>query len=261
MPSHKYGRARRFSTPIGTSFSSSRSSRTSFAVVLHNQTGRIMRRYKYCVGGGITVPPEIVGVPKDLNNKNAPGTVLVTTDNKEDYSDEDDDLEFLRMGPKAKLVYHWNDDDGTYNVNIQYNETDGFKADLSGPDARKFTIKISQTGALNIPVDNQGPPSKPNKDHRRTRSFGKGPSLNRLAEKFNRTLGFASSAAVAFLSVTVEKTSAEELRRQEDEEDEDIVLQKAVAAYRISQNSSANSSVNSSPQPSPTAFAYPAAYQ
>ncbi|KAF3902675.1 hypothetical protein AA313_de0200433 [Arthrobotrys entomopaga] len=259
MPSYKYGRARRFSTPVTTPFAS-KSSRTSFAVVLHNQTGRIMRRYNYYVGGGITVPPEIVDVPKDLNNKNAPGTVLVTTDNKEDFSDEDDDLDFLRIGPKAKLVYHWNDDDGTYNVNIQYNETEGFKADLSGPDARKFTIKISQTGALNIPVEKPVQTTKPNKDHRRTRSFGKGPSLNRLAERFNRTLGFASSTGVAFLSVTVEKTSAEELRRQEDEDDEDIVLQRAVAAYRISQNSSAASSTNSSPQPSPTAFAYPNKY-
>ncbi|EPS38605.1 hypothetical protein H072_7605 [Dactylellina haptotyla CBS 200.50] len=233
MPSNKHSsRTRRLSTPVAPF--GSKAARTSFAVVFHNQTGRIMRRYKYYVRGGISVPPEIIGVPKDMNSKANPGTVLVTSDNKEDSTDEDDDLDFLRLGPKAKLVYHWNDDDGTYNVDIQYNEKDGFKADLSGPDARKFTIRINQTGAANNGLEKAKPQNKSKSDHRRTMSFGRSghsPRFNKFTERFRGVSPAGPSAGVAFLSVTVEKTSAEERQRQEDEEDEDMILQRAVAAH------------------------------
>ncbi|KAF3934993.1 hypothetical protein ABW20_dc0100404 [Dactylellina cionopaga] len=188
-----------------------------------------MRRYRYDVRGGITAPPELINVPKDV--KKSPGTILLTSDNKEDSTDDDEELSFLRaVGPKAKVVYHWKDDDGTYKLDIVYNEKDGFNADLSGTDERRFKIKINQTGAANNGLE------KKKTENRRSLSFGKtgpGPKLNRLAERFTKSGGSgASSGAVAFLSITVERASDEDLRKQEEEEDEDNQLRKFVEEHR-----------------------------
>ncbi|KAK6505859.1 hypothetical protein TWF481_007749 [Arthrobotrys musiformis] len=214
---------------------------TSFAVILHNHTSRIMRRYRYDVRGGISVPPEIINPPKDTSAK-APGTVLVTSDNKEDSTDSDDDLDFLKVGPKAKLVYHWNDEDGTYKVEINYNEKDGFNADLSGPDARKFKIRVNQTGAehTHLERNDQGnavtSPTTSKPGHRRTHSSGSSPD-NKAGNRSSRSFGkngvkfgkaltdrfksqdLSRASGCAFLSVTVERTSEEDLRRLQAEDE------------------------------------------
>ncbi|KAK6335735.1 hypothetical protein TWF730_003113 [Orbilia blumenaviensis] len=210
---------------------------TSFAVILHNHTSRIMRRYRYDVRGGISVPPEIINPPKDISGK-SPGTVLVTSDNKEDSTDSDDDLDFLKVGPKAKLVYHWNDEDGTYKVEMNYNEKDGFNADLSGPDARKFKIRVNQTGAEHTHLErNDTHPTKPmhhrsqsngsshdNKaGNRSSRSFGKnGVKFGKaLTDRFKGP-DTSKASGVAFLSVTVERTSEEDLRRLQAEDEDKL---------------------------------------
>ncbi|KAF3205640.1 hypothetical protein TWF106_006722 [Orbilia oligospora] len=208
---------------------------TSFAVILHNHTSRIMRRYRYDVRGGISVPPEIINPPKDTSIK-APGTVLVTSDNKDDSTDSDDDLDFLKVGPKAKLVYHWNDEDGTYKVEINYNEKDGFNADLSGPDARKFKIRVNQTGAEHTHLERNDPVSPTKPTHRRTQSSGSSPE-NKAGNRSSRSFGkngvkfgkaltdrfkgpdTSKASGVAFLSVTVERTSEEDLRRLQAEDE------------------------------------------
>ncbi|KAF3904208.1 hypothetical protein ABW21_db0202616 [Orbilia brochopaga] len=197
---------------------------TSFAVVLHNHTGQVMRRHRYDVRGGILAPPELV-VPKD---KTRLGTVLVTSDNQEESTDEDDlDLDFLAIRPKVKLIYHWNDPDGTYKVEIHYDEKEGFNADLSGPDARKFRIKVSQTGAENAPLKpgerqksiDKGRGGSVDKGRAGSVDKGRGGSVDK-----GRATEIPKPTGVAFLSVTVERVSLEDMLNSEDYElDEDFI--------------------------------------
>ncbi|EWC46033.1 hypothetical protein DRE_04826 [Drechslerella stenobrocha 248] len=159
-----------------------------------------MRRHRYDVRGGILAPPEVV-LPKDRSRITV-GTVLVTSDNQEESTDEDDcDLDFLVIKPKIKLSYHWNDPDGTYKLDINYNEKEGFNADLSGPDARKFRIMVAQTGAEPAPG---------------------------ICEKrklsIDRIRGDASKGPLAFVSVTIDRVSLEDLLSSQDYElDEDFI--------------------------------------
>ncbi|KAK6532625.1 hypothetical protein TWF281_006806 [Arthrobotrys megalospora] len=191
---------------------------TSFAVILHNHTSRIMRRYRYDVRGGISVPPEIINPPKGSLHKVS-----------------------RNIGPKAKLVYHWNDEDGTYKVEINYNEKDGFNADLSGPDARRFKIKVNQTGAEHTHLERNDPhaghPSKPTHSrsqsngsshdnkagNRSSRSFGKnGVKFGKVLSDRFKGPETSKASGVAFLSVTVERTSEEDLRKLQAEDEDKL---------------------------------------